>query len=110
QANGSWREEANISHKSSVSSATFSADGCHVITTSVDGTAKIYGQEADGSWLEKATTRHERLITLAEFSPDSRYVMTLGVDCIARITELRKDDDDRMSVNQRLREAGCLLF
>ncbi|WOG28272.1 F-box/WD40 repeat-containing protein [Endozoicomonas sp. 8E] len=109
QANGSWREEANIGHKSSVISATFSADGCHVITTSVDGTAKIYGQEADGSWLEKATIRHERGVTLAKFSPDDRYVMTLGVDCSARITELRKDDDDRMSTTQHLPEAGCLL-
>ncbi|WP_422139307.1 F-box/WD repeat-containing protein [Endozoicomonas sp. ALC020] len=110
QANGSWREEANISHKSSVSSATFSADGCHVITTSVDGTAKIYGQEADGSWLEKATIRHERLITLADFSPDDRYVVTISNDYSARITELRKDDDDRMSTTQHLLEAGCLLF
>ncbi|WP_422409859.1 MULTISPECIES: F-box/WD repeat-containing protein [unclassified Endozoicomonas] len=110
QANGSWREEANISHESSVISATFSADGCHVITTGTDRTVKIYGQEADGSWLEKATIRHERGVTLAKFSPDDRYVMTLGLDNNAIITELRKDDDDRMSITHLLSEASCLLF
>ncbi|WP_422135936.1 MULTISPECIES: F-box-like domain-containing protein [unclassified Endozoicomonas] len=111
QANGSWREEANISHKSILYTATsFSADGRLVVTASEDRTAKVFGLQTEGAWLEKATIRHEKGVTLAKFSPDSRYVMTLGVDNTAIITELRKDDDDRMSITHFLSEASCLLF
>ncbi|WP_422473015.1 F-box/WD repeat-containing protein [Endozoicomonas sp. ALB032] len=110
QANGSWQEEANISHKNSVLSATFSADGRLVVTASADGTAKVFALQTDGAWLEKATIRHKKGVLSADFSPDDRYVVTISDNYIARITELWKDDDDRMSVTRRPPQVGCLLF
>ncbi|WP_448215010.1 F-box/WD repeat-containing protein [Endozoicomonas sp. 2B-B] len=110
QANGSWQEEANISHKNSILSATFSADGRLVVTASADGKAKVFGLQTDGAWLEKATIRHKKGVLSADFSPDDRYVVTISDNYIARITELWKDDDDRMSVTRRPPQVGCLLF
>ncbi|WP_422139314.1 F-box/WD repeat-containing protein [Endozoicomonas sp. ALC020] len=109
QANGSWREEANISHKNRVPPATFSADGRLVVTPSWDGTAKVFGLQTDGLWLEKATVRHEKGVMSAIFSPDDRHMVTISFDCSVKITGLWKDDDDRMSVTQRLPEVGCLF-
>ncbi|WP_257276367.1 MULTISPECIES: WD40 repeat domain-containing protein [unclassified Endozoicomonas] len=37
EPDGSWSEKASISHNTPVRSASFSADGSHVVTTSYDG-------------------------------------------------------------------------
>ncbi|WOG26047.1 hypothetical protein P6910_15875 [Endozoicomonas sp. 8E] len=55
---GTWVEKAIIPHLGVVESATFSVDGCLVVTTSSDGKEKIYGQDTFGSWVEKAIVTH----------------------------------------------------
>ena len=90
---GSWTEKATIRHDKGVRSATFSADGRHVVTASEDDTTKIYGWGEDGSWTEKATIRHDAEVRSATFSADGRHVVTTSNDNTAKICCLYLEDD-----------------
>ena len=76
---------ATITHDGGVKSATFSDDGRHVVTTSCDKTAKIYGRGEDGNWTEKATITHDGWVNSATFSADGRHVVTASDDKTAKI-------------------------
>ncbi|WP_448217826.1 WD40 repeat domain-containing protein [Endozoicomonas sp. 2B-B] len=90
-ADGSWKEKADIRHNRLVNSASFSPDGSHVVTASEDGSAEIYGQKADGSWARKASIRHQRSVISATFSADGRHVVTASRDKMVKIYGLNAD-------------------
>ncbi|WP_257281101.1 WD40 repeat domain-containing protein, partial [Endozoicomonas sp. ISHI1] len=76
KSDGSWIEEAIISHKDWLRSATFSTDGCLVVTTGTDGTAKIYGQTKNGSWVEKAVVPHEGAAESTALSANGHHLVS----------------------------------
>ncbi len=70
-------------HGDVVKSATFSRDGMRVITTSGDGTARIWDAV---SGAEVVVMRgHEAEVVSAAFSPDGKWVVTASSDGTARI-------------------------
>ncbi|WP_257281723.1 WD40 repeat domain-containing protein [Endozoicomonas sp. ISHI1] len=82
-------EQGEISHGGiGIESATFSADGRHVVTKTITvghNIAKISGQDISGSWDVKANIVHTGLINSATFSPDCNHLVTASDDHTARI-------------------------
>ncbi|WP_448215014.1 F-box/WD repeat-containing protein [Endozoicomonas sp. 2B-B] len=75
EEDGSWKLKFTISHEDGVCSATFCADGHHVLTSGLDKKLKIYRLENDGSWQAKTTINHNTQAGLASFSIDGRHLM-----------------------------------
>ena len=73
-------------HSDSVTDASFSPDGRHLVTASTDHTAQIWELVA-GQWRKKVTIRHSEWGMLTtRFSPDGHYLLTAGLT--AQIWEL----------------------
>jgi WD40 repeat protein len=70
-------------HTSSLTAALFSPDGRHVLTSSTDGTARIWRRDGTGQPI--VLRGHEAAIHFAAFSPDGQRVLTLSEDTTARI-------------------------
>jgi Tol biopolymer transport system component len=72
-----------LNHDDSIWYAAFSPDGTQVITSSKDGTARVWnargGEEVQSFKHESSGVLH------AEFSPDGRYVVTASTDGTARV-------------------------
>jgi WD40 repeat protein/tRNA A-37 threonylcarbamoyl transferase component Bud32 len=69
-------------HKRQIRSAGFSHAGHLIVTTSDDGTARLW--DADGT--ERFTlTGHRAAVLAAAFSPDDRYVATASADGTVRV-------------------------
>lgn len=69
-------------HQADITMAKFSPDGRSIVTSSTDGTARIWD----------AATGHPRFVLTcggglfaARFSPDSRHVVTASLDCTATV-------------------------
>ena len=72
-----------LQHESTVTNANFSPDGTRLVTTSGDGTARIWDV---GSRRQLATlVGHSRPVWSAAFSPDGRLIVTASSDETARI-------------------------
>ncbi len=71
-------------HKDAVGTARFSSDGTRVVTSSDDGTARIWSAST-GRPLRTLGRPSGPPISAADFSPDGRRVVTAGSDGIARI-------------------------
>ena len=69
-----------------VTDATLSPDGLAVLTSSLDGTARI--TRRDGSAPALVLRGHLGPVTSASFSPDGRRVLTTGADGTARIWDV----------------------
>jgi WD40 repeat protein/transcriptional regulator with XRE-family HTH domain len=85
----SGREVARLQHDDVVLAATFSSDGRHVATGSVDGTARVWempgGEEVGAARM--AIERGAPVFTVA-FSPDGQYLAAGGYGSITRIEEV----------------------
>ena len=78
------RERIRI--RSGGTTASFSPDGTRILTTSDDGTARIW-DAADGR--ATATLRgHDQGLTFAAFSPDGKTVVTTSKDKTARVWDV----------------------
>ena len=74
-------------HSDSVTDASFSPDGRHLVTASFDRTVQIWERVA-GQWREKVTIRHSEWVLTARFSPDGHYLLTAGAGNTAQIWDL----------------------
>lgn len=71
-----------LKHKSWVSHAAFSPDGTRVVTSSWDGTAKVW--DVNGQPISPPLT-HQNGLDHVSFSPDGRYVVTASWDKTSRV-------------------------
>ncbi|WOG28255.1 WD40 repeat domain-containing protein [Endozoicomonas sp. 8E] len=78
-----WEVKNTISHNGMIVSATFSADGCNLVTVSVDS-VKICSQLDDGSWAVEDTV-HDGYMASARLSYDGRHLVTTGIGAVAKI-------------------------
>jgi WD40 repeat protein len=70
-------------HEGPVRSARFSPDGNRIVTTSYDGTARVWDAEIGKAPL--ILTGHEGSVYSADFSPDGSRIVTAGRDGTARV-------------------------
>jgi len=79
-------------HKRAVNFAAFSSDGNRFVTTSADGTARVWDTWGN----ELATLRCGREVLAAAFSPDGDRIVTAGVDGIARMWDMTGRETARL--------------
>ncbi|MDO8707065.1 TIR domain-containing protein [Pseudomonas sp.] len=72
-----------LGHTGEISHAIFSPDGSHIVTTSWDGTAKLW-LAATGKMIS-SLDGHRRTVTHAAFSPDGTRIVTTGWDGSAQV-------------------------
>jgi WD40 repeat protein/serine/threonine protein kinase len=73
-----------FSPHTAVTSAHFSPDETHIITSGGDATAKVW-DVATATARFKLPLAHEGAINSAVYSPDGRYVLTASDDCTVRL-------------------------
>jgi hypothetical protein len=73
-------------HTGSVYFATFSPDGTHIVTTSTDGTAKLWNA-VKGDFLASFDA-HRHWVVTAAFSPDGSRIATASLDGTAKVWEV----------------------
>ncbi len=69
-------------HTDTVMSATFSPDNTNILTTSVDGTARLW--DAMSAELLQQFTGHNGMVNNAVFLPDGEHILTNGTDGTVR--------------------------
>ncbi|XYI04151.1 WD40 repeat domain-containing protein [Sorangium sp. So ce1128] len=70
-------------HAHAVSSAFFSPDGQHIVTTCSDNNAYVW--RVDGSGTPVVLRGHQDAVRFAAFSPDSQRIVTASDDSTARV-------------------------
>ncbi len=80
--------------------AAFSPDSRHVITASLDRTARLW--EVDSGRPRGAPLRHRGPVRSVAFSPDGRTVLTGSNDGVAQVWEV----DSRRPLGEPLRHLG----
>jgi hypothetical protein len=89
--NQAWlrnRETALTGHRGTVWSASFSADGTHVVTASYDGTARVWDLRGERPGFV-ALEGHQGWVTSASFCAGGTHVVTTSEDKTARVWDLR---------------------
>ena len=74
-------------HKARINTVRWSADGKYLLTSSDDGTARVW-EELGKSVIAPLAHEGNVAITSAEFSHDGARVVTAGADRVARVWEL----------------------
>ena len=82
------RETTLAGHRGSVISASFSADGTHVVTASADKTARVWDLRGERPSFV-ALEGHQGPVISASFSADGTHVVTASDDKTARVWDLR---------------------
>lgn len=73
-------------HAATVTDLTFSPDGNHLLSASLDGTAILWDTE---SWQPKRVlSGHDGAITSASFSSDGKFIVTGGADKTIRVWDV----------------------
>lgn len=72
-------------HTASLTTASFSPDGKRILTTAIDGTARIWDYEGETAPI--VLSEHADSITIARWSHDGKYFLTASRDGTARIYE-----------------------
>ncbi|MBM7115690.1 caspase family protein [Archangium primigenium] len=76
-------------HTSSVEGISYSPDGSHILTSSADGTARLW--RADGEGEPRILTGHEDAVSFATFSPNGSRILTASYDGTARLWDAQKE-------------------
>jgi predicted heme/steroid binding protein len=82
------RETTLAGHRGEVISASFSADGTHVVTASQDKTARVWDLRG-GRPSFVALEGHQERVNFASFNADGTHVVTASWDGTARVWDLR---------------------
>ena len=86
----------------------WSPDGRHILTGSVDGTARIWDATTGDNTLTLTRARKER-ITVVAWSPDGRHILTASRDRTARIWDATKGEQVRFFIAV-LPEGECAVL
>ena len=78
----SWQSQTLAGHTASLSQAVFSPDGSRLLTTSEDGTARLWS--SDGPLLETLVGHEDKVIN-GRFSPNGTLILTASADGTARL-------------------------
>jgi WD40 repeat protein len=78
---------ALLGHASFVNSASFSPDGTRIVTSSTDGTAKVWDAKAGTEVL--TLKGHTGVARSASFSPEGTRIVTSGWDGTAKVWDSR---------------------
>jgi WD40 repeat protein len=89
-------------HERGVNRAHFSPDGKWVLTSSLDGTARVW--DASTGDPVSQPMRHKGKLADAEFSPDGRSVLTGSKDGVARLWDARTG----YPLSEPLQHAGAI--
>jgi len=79
---------APLKHEAALTSARFSPDGKHIVTTSTDRAARVW--DAQTGKALTAPLSHERNVEDAQFSPNGAAIVTASTDQNARIWDWRR--------------------
>lgn len=90
-------------HTASLTSGSFSPNDQFVLTSSIDGTARIW--EVNGQGPPLILSDHEDAITFAQWSHDGQYVLTSSLDGTTRVT---KRDGKTAAILSSLEKAPIL--
>ncbi|MDP0588447.1 MAG: hypothetical protein QS748_04360 [Candidatus Endonucleobacter bathymodioli] len=108
-----WREQATIYHNEKVSSATFSRDGRHLITSCKDGSAIICGLVSGETWKKKTTiSMCVNEFVEAIFSDDSSQALVFSmhsVDSIVKIYEQGQNSEDEWTQKDIIQEGKYII-
>ncbi|MDP0588333.1 MAG: F-box protein [Candidatus Endonucleobacter bathymodioli] len=86
-----WTQKAIIKKDKYIKSASFSADGNHVLIACADKTVSIYGWTSDNKLQTKASIQHQKNIYSARFTHDCSHVVVIDVDTSIHIWRLFLD-------------------
>ena len=78
-----WVRHCVITGALRVTTASFSSDGRHILTTSFDNTAGVW--DAQNGTRTVQLLGHTKGILSGAFSPDGNRVVTAGLDCTVRV-------------------------
>jgi len=77
-----------LNHDDAVVGVEFSPDGRLILTSSFDGTARLWRAEDLQPLASNPILRHEQRVTHASFSPDGRRIITTCIDGTVRVWDL----------------------
>jgi WD40 repeat protein len=81
-----WLPRAILRHPGGIFSAAFSANGRRVVTTSTDGTARVWDVETGK--MVGTPLQHQKTVRSAKFNADSRRIVTASFDGTARVWDV----------------------
>jgi WD40 repeat protein len=87
RADGSELSPLRLKHGGRINSAEFSHDGCKIVTTSEDNTARIWDAESGRAF--GTAFDHAAAVTFSRFSRDNRKLITAGADGSGRVWDLQ---------------------
>ncbi len=93
-------------HQGPVNSASFSADGTHVVTASDDNTARVWDLRGERPSFV-ALEGHQGPVNSASFSAEGTHVVTASADTTARVWPVFPDGNALIGL-VRVRLSRCL--
>ena len=93
-------------HSNEVTAVAWSPDGRHILTASMDGTARIWDATTGDTTL---TLTHTDTVTAVAWSPDGRHILTASMDGTARIWDATTGEQVRFFIAV-LPEGECAVL
>ena len=84
-----------LTHSGRVNTVAWSPDGAHILTGTIDGTARVWDARTGKTTLELT---HQRSVTAVAWSPDSAHVLTGSQDGAARIWDATTGEQVRFFI------------